>query len=111
MVIYAESSPQAIWVKYTMPNPWTEDQLNAALGAYSQKWNSIISNSGMSGLGEVVMKGMMPAQAPSTFQSDSGIMANKTMVNELMVYSPTLFQSLGQAVASEEEQKRAVPKF
>jgi len=111
LVIFPEASSQAIWVKYTLPNPWTDDQIKAALAAYDSKWTSVIANQGVSGIGEGLMKAMMPAQAPATFQSDSGVLACKTMVNELMIYSPALFQNLNQLVADQENQKRAVPKF
>ena len=111
VVIYREGSAQAIWVKYSLPNPWTDEQIKAALGAYDNKWSAVSLNTGVSVLGEAVMRTMMPAQAPATFQSNSGILAYKTMVNELMVYSPVLFQDLRQKIADEEQQKRAVPKF
>jgi hypothetical protein len=110
-VMFSEASPQAIWVKYTLPNPWTQEQLQAALGAYDNKWTSTSLNTGVSVIGEAVMKSIMPNQAPYTFQSHSGILAYKTMVNELMIYSPALFGDLRQKVADEEQQKRAVPQF
>ena len=110
-VVYREGSAQAIWVKYNLPSPWTDEQIKAALGAYENKWSSVTLNTGVSSIGEGLMKTMMPAQAPATFQSSSGILAYKTMVNELMVYAPGLNQDLRQKIADEEQQKRAVPKF
>ena len=111
VVVFADATTEAVWVKYTLPNPWTDDQIKAALGAFDNRWTATIQNNGMSTIGEVVMKSMMPAQAPSAFQSSSGILAYKTMIPELMVYSPGLVQELRQKVADEEQQKRDVPKF
>jgi hypothetical protein len=110
-VIFSETSPQAIWVKYTLPNPWTQEQIKAALGTYDNKWTATNQNTGVASVGAAVMKSLMPDQTPSTFQSNSGILAYKTMVNELMFYSPALYQNLRQKVADEEQLKRAVPKF
>ena len=110
-VVFPAASAQAIWVKYTLPNPWTEDQIKAALVAYDNKWSSVIANNGVSGLGEALMKTMMPAVTPSTFQSNSGVLACKTIANELMIYSPVLVQDLSQLVTEQEKQKSAVPKF
>ena len=111
LVIYREGSAQAVWVKYSLPNPWTDEQIKAALGAYENKWSSVSLNTGVTIVGEALMRAMMPAQSPAAYQSNSGILAYKAMVNELMVYSPALFQDLRQKVADEEQQKRAVPKF
>jgi hypothetical protein len=111
VVVYREGTAQAIWVKYSLPNPWTDDQIKAALGAYDKKWSSVTLNSGVSIVGEAFMRTMMPALSPATFQSNSGILAYKTMANELMIYSPVLFHELNQKIADEEQQKRAVPKF
>ncbi|MGA3163911.1 MAG: hypothetical protein ABSD77_06940 [Verrucomicrobiota bacterium] len=109
-VIFLETSPHAIWVKYTLPNPWTQEQIKAALGAYDNKWTATNSNTGVASVGAAIMKSLMPDQTPSTFQSNSGILAYKT-IEELMFYSPALFQDLRQKMADEEQQKRAVPKF
>lgn len=110
-VIFPEASSQAVWVKYTLPNPWTDDQIKAALGAYDSKWTSVIASKDVSAVGEALMKSMMPSLAPATFQSDSGILAYKLMANDLMIYSPGLAQELNQSVAEQEKQKQAVPKF
>jgi len=110
-VMFGEGSPQAIWVKYTISNPWTQEQLEAALGAYDNKWSAITINTGVTALGEAVMKSMVPDLGPSTFQSHSGILAYKTIGGELIMYSPALFHDLSQKVADEEQQKREVPKF
>jgi hypothetical protein len=102
-VIFLETSPQAIWVKYTLPNPWTQEQIKAALGAYDKKWTAADQSLGLTFI--------MQDRAPVMYQSNSKIFAYKTAVNELMIYSPILFQDLSQKVADEEQQKRAVPKF
>jgi len=101
--IFWETSPQAIWVKYTLPNPWTQEQIKAALGAYDKKWTAADQSLGLTFI--------MQDRAPVVYQSSSKILAYKTMVNELMIYSPAIFQELRQKIADEEQQKRAVPKF
>ncbi|HZL13886.1 MAG TPA: hypothetical protein VFC85_07045 [Verrucomicrobiae bacterium] len=102
-VLFREPSPQAIWVKYTLPNPWTQEQIKAALGAFDQKWTAADQSLGLTFI--------MQDRAPIMYQSSSKIIAYKTMVNELEIYSPPLFQELRQKMADEEQQKRAVPKF
>jgi hypothetical protein len=102
-VIFQGTSSQAIWVKYTLPNPWTQEQINSALGAYAQKWTAADQSLGLSFI--------MQDRAPVMYQSNSKIFAYKTMVNELMIYSPPLFQELRHKITDEEQQKRAVPKF
>jgi hypothetical protein len=101
--VFGEASPQAIWVKYNLPDPWTQEQIKAALSAYDKGWTV-----GGQSLG---MTFIMQDRAPAVYQSNSKILAYKTMFNELMFYSPVLFQELSQKVADEEQQKRAVPKF
>jgi len=101
--LFSQTSPQAIWVKYNLPDPWTQDQIKAALGAFDKNW-TVIDQS-------LAMTFVIQNRAPVVYQSDSKILAYKTMFNELMIYSPALFQDLRQKVADEEQQKRAVPKF
>ncbi len=69
LVIFPEASSQAIWAKYTLPNPWTDDQIKAALAAYDNKWSSVIANQGVSGIGEGLMKAMMPARRLPHFRA------------------------------------------
>lgn len=101
--VFLEASPQAIWVKYNLPGPWTQDQIKAALGAYDNNW-TVIDQS-------LAMTFVIQDRAPVVYQSNSKILAYKTMFNELMFYSPALSQDLSQKVVDEEQQKRAVPKF
>ncbi len=98
-----ETSPQAIWVKYNLPTPWTQEQVKAALGAYDSNWNLVNQS--------LEMKFVMQDRAPAVYESNSKILAYKTMFNELVFYSPVLFEDLQQKVADEEQQKQAVPKF
>jgi hypothetical protein len=102
-VIFLEATAQAIWVKYTLPNPWTQEQIKAALGAYDNKWTAADQSLGLTLI--------MQDRAPVMYQSNSKIFAYKTMVNELMIYSPALFQGLRNKLTDEEQQKREVPKF
>lgn len=102
-VIFLETSPQAIWIKYNLPDPWTQEQIKAALGVFDKNWTAADQSLGLTLI--------MQDRAPVVYQSSSKILAYKTMVNELVVYSPVLYQDLRQKIADEEQQKREVPKF
>jgi hypothetical protein len=102
-VIYAGSSQQAIWVDYTLPDSWTQEQINAALKTYDSNWKIVQENLGVSF--------MMGDKAPVAYGSSTGFLAYKTMMNELIVYSPQLCLDLLGQIQEEERQKKSVPKF
>jgi hypothetical protein len=49
-VVYPDSTRPAIWVKYTLPGPWTQEQIRAALEVYGAKWQVVTENLGMNPL-------------------------------------------------------------
>ncbi|MGA2868402.1 MAG: hypothetical protein ABSF34_04475 [Verrucomicrobiota bacterium] len=110
-VVFSPATSGAIWVKYGLANYWTQEQIQAALGAYESKWSEGWSGNSSTAAGEVFMQVLMPDQAPAEFQSSSGRLAYKMMGNELMIYSSALVQDLQAELSAEEQQKRAVPKF
>ena len=102
-VIYPDTARDAIWVKYTLPNPWTAEQISAALKAYAPNWKIVEESAGMTLI--------MGQKAPVVYLSNGGVLAYKTMVDELIIYAPQLYADLRNQVAEEERQKKAVPKF
>ena len=110
-VLFTKASSPAIWVKYSMISPWTDEQIKSALVAYDKKWDAVTVNQGVSGIGEVLLKSIAPAVAAATYQSESGVFASKEIGNTLTIYSPALVQTLRQTVAEQEKQKREAPKF
>jgi hypothetical protein len=102
-VVYSETPRRAIWVKYTLPSPWTQEQIKAALGAYCPEWKVVQENLGMDFV--------MHERAPVVYSSRAGSLAYKTMFNELIVYAPQLYADLLGQIEEGERQKRAVPKF
>lgn len=102
-VLYSSPERQAIWVKYILPNPWTQEQINAALGAYGSDWKIVQQNFGVNFI--------MQERAPVAYGTSTGVLAYKTMVNELIVYAPQLFVDLKGQIEEGERQKKAVPRF
>jgi hypothetical protein len=102
-VIYPETIRRAIWVNYTLPNPWTEQQIDAALKAYEPDWRIVQENPGMNVI--------MGERAPVAYRSSTGSLAYKTMVNELIVYAAQLHTDLRSQIEEAERDKKAVPKF
>lgn len=76
---------------------------NGLLGVFDKNWTAADQSLGLTLI--------MQDRAPVVYQSSSKILAYKTMVNELVLYSPVLYQDLRQKIADEEQQKREVPKF
>lgn len=110
MVLFSLSSYQAVWVKYSLTHPWTDEQLKAALGAYDTQWSEITANSGVSAVGETVFKAIASAQAPTTYQSRSGVLAYRLM-NDVTIYSSGLVSDIRGQIAADDQNKKAVPKF
>lgn len=102
-VVYSDSTQKAIWVKYTLPNPWTQEQINAALQAYGSNWKVVQQNFGMNFL--------LNDRAPVTYGSSTGCLACKTITGELIIYAPQLYLDLRGQIEEKERQKKAVPKF
>ena len=102
-VIYPDATSGAIWIKYTLPNPWTSEQISAALKVYGTDWKIVEQNLGVTFI--------MREQAPVVHLSSTGILAHKTMVNELVIYAPQLHADLRNEIAEADRQKKAVPKF
>jgi hypothetical protein len=102
-VVYAGQERRAIWVKYTLPNPWTSEQINAALKAYGNEWKSTQLS--------VATSLLLPDRAPTVYQSSDGTVGYKTLMPELMIYAPQLFLDLQSQVQAAERAKKAVPKF
>ncbi len=102
-VLYSETARPAIWVNYTLPNPWTQEQISAALQAYGSDWKIVQENLGMNFI--------LQAKAPVAYRSSADTLAYKTMMNELMVYAPPLHADLRGQIAEADRAKKAVPKF
>lgn len=102
-VVYPEPSRQAIWVKFTLPNSWTREQLSAALGAYGSDWQVVQQNPGLSFI--------MREKAPALYRCSNGRIAYKTMYDNLILFSPQLYGALRNQLQQTEQQKKAVPKF
>lgn len=102
-VVYSETERRAIWVKYTLPNAWTQEQINAALKAYGSDWKIVQENLGL----DFIMRD----KAPVVYRSSAGTLAYKTMFNELIVYAPQLYADLRGQIEEADRQKKAVPKF
>ena len=102
-VVYSELARRAIWVKYTLPSPWTQEQINAALKVYGSDWKIVQENLGLDFV--------MGDKAPVVYRSSTGSLAYKTMVDALVVYAPQLYADLRGQIAEAERQKKAVPKF
>lgn len=102
-VLYSVPERRAIWVKYYLQDNWTDEQVKAALAAYASEWKQIHSDAAV-GL-------LMPGRSPVAYGSSTGVLAYKTLMNELMVYSPRLYLDLRNQIEENERQKKAVPKF
>jgi hypothetical protein len=102
-VVYSGSDSQAIWVKYTLPSPWTAQQINAALGAYGERWESTLINPPASLI--------LMDRSPTLYQSGSNTVAIKTLMSELIIYAPQFYLDLQGQVLEAERKKTAVPKF
>lgn len=103
IVVYSNPAREAIWVKYTLPNPWTPEQISAALETYGTHWESAAESPAMAFL--------LRDRAPTVYHGNTGILAYKTIVNELILYAPQLCADLENQIAEVERQKKAVPKF
>jgi len=102
-VLYSETPRRAIWVNYTLPIPWTQEQVDAALKAYGSDWKIAQQNLGMNLV--------MGDRAAVAYRSSAGSLAYKTIVNELILYAPQLHADLRGQIDETERQKKAVPKF
>ena len=102
-VVYSGPPERALWVKYTLPNPWTQQQINAALEAYGSKWKVAPENPAM----DLIMQ----SKSPHVYVSGTSVVAYKTMVDELIVYAPQLCLDLRSQIQELDRQKKAVPKF
>ena len=102
-VVYSETPRRAIWVNYTLPIPWTQEQVNAALKAYGSDWKIVQQNLGMNLV--------MGDRAAVAYRSSAGTLAYKTIVNELILYAPQLHADLRGQIEEAGRQKKAVPKF
>jgi hypothetical protein len=102
-VIYSETAEHAIWVRYRLPDPWTEEQLNAALNAYGSDWKIAKQDLGVT----LILRD----KAPAVYVSSAGTVAYKTVGNELVLYAPRLYSDLLAQIEESKRQKKAVPQF
>ena len=90
-VLYPESGREAIWVRYTLRNPWTQEQIVAALQAYGSGWKVVQETAGTPGVFStaVVPTGVTLAGLYSTATLiATGAMAQKKTLRSVGYKSP-----------------------